>query len=94
MSAASRHPENRRIATVAVMVADYDAAIAWYTAKLGFSLAQDIALGDGKRWVVVEAQGGARLLLAKADGEAQRSRVGNQTGGRVFLFLETGNAMF
>ncbi len=89
MSAASRHPENRRIATVAVMVADYDAAIAWYTAKLGFSLAQDIALGDGKRWVVVEAQGGARLLLAKADGEAQRSRVGNQTGGRVFLFLET-----
>jgi uncharacterized glyoxalase superfamily protein PhnB len=70
-------------------VADYDEAVAWYTQMLGFSLTEDITLGDGKRWVVVSALGGARLpLAAAADGE-QRSRIGNQTGGRVFLFLET-----
>ena len=82
-------PGRRRLATVAVVVADYDEAIAWYTEKLGFSLIEDSALGGGKRWVVVSADSGARLLLAKATGDEQQSRIGNQTGGRVFLFLET-----
>ncbi len=80
----------RRIATVALVVADYDEAIAWYSEKLGFSVAENVDLGDGKCWVAMSAgQGGARLLLAKADGERQSARVGDQTGGRVFLFLET-----
>lgn len=80
----------RRVATVAVVVADYDEAIAWYTGKLGFRLVEDVDLGGGKRWVTVEPGGqGARLLLAKADGESQAASIGNQTGGRVFLFLET-----
>lgn len=81
----------RKVATVSVVVADYDQAIAWYVEKLGFVLAEDVDLGGGKRWVTVEPAGGqgARLLLAKADGAAQAACVGNQTGGRVFLFLET-----
>jgi catechol 2,3-dioxygenase-like lactoylglutathione lyase family enzyme len=81
----------RRIATIALVVADYDEAIAWYTQKLGFALTDDVDLGGGKRWVTVSPTGGAgaRLLLAQAEGEDQRSRIGNQTGGRVFLFLET-----
>ena len=81
----------RRIATVTLVVADYDEAIAWYTQKLGFALTGDVDLGGGKRWVTVSPADGAdaRLLLAQADGEDQRSRIGNQTGGRVFLFLET-----
>lgn len=80
----------RRIATVALVVADYDEAIAWYSEKLGFSLPDDVDLGAGKRWVTLSAgQDGARLLLARADGERQSARVGDQTGGRVFLFLET-----
>ena len=82
---------DRKIATVALVVADYDEAIAWYTEKLGFRLVQDVELGGGKRWVTVApADGaGAHLLLARADGDEQRARVGDQTGGRVFLFLET-----
>ena len=81
----------RKIATVALVVADYDEAIAWYTEKLGFRLVQDVELGGGKRWVTVaHAEGaGAHLLLARADSDEQRARVGDQTGGRVFLFLET-----
>jgi catechol 2,3-dioxygenase-like lactoylglutathione lyase family enzyme len=81
----------RRIATVTLVVADYDEAIAWYTQKLGFAFGDDFDLGGGKRWVTVSPTGGAgaRLLLAQAEGEDQRSRIGNQTGGRVFLFLET-----
>jgi catechol 2,3-dioxygenase-like lactoylglutathione lyase family enzyme len=81
----------RRIATVALVVADYDEAIAWYTQKLGFQLVQDVDLGGGKRWVTVSPaeRSGAQLVLARADGGDQRSHVGNQTGGRVFLFLET-----
>ncbi|MER9730885.1 VOC family protein [Mesorhizobium sp. M0217] len=83
--------ESRRIATVTLVVGDYDEAIAWYVGKLGFVLCDDTDLGDGKRWVTVTpANGqGARLLLAEADGEAQEKSIGNQTGGRVFLFLET-----
>ncbi|MBA3449312.1 MAG: VOC family protein [Pseudaminobacter sp.] len=81
----------RKIATVSVLVADYEDAIAWYTEKLGFSLYEDADLGHGKRWVTVGPAegGGARLLLAKAAGEEQRARIGDQAGGRVFLFLET-----
>ena len=81
----------RRIATVAMVVADYDEAITWYVEKLGFELADDISLGGGKRWVVVAPAGGqgVRLLLAEAKDDDERSRIGNQTGGRVFLFLET-----
>ncbi|MBE1204912.1 VOC family protein [Aminobacter carboxidus] len=82
---------SRRVATISVVVADYDQAIAWYVEKLGFVLVEDVDLGGGKRWVTVEPGGGkgARLLLARADGDRQTAAIGNQTGGRVFLFLET-----
>ena len=81
---------NRRIALVTLVVADYDQAIAWYTDKLGFSLLDDIDQGD-KRWVVVGPTDGsaAALLLARASTEEQRTRIGNQTGGRVGFFLNT-----
>lgn len=79
----------RSIATVTLVVATYDEAIAWYTDKLGFRLLQDIDLGSDKRWVIVGAEDGVRLLLAQAGNDEERSRIGNQTGGRVFLFLET-----
>ena len=79
----------RRLATVALVVRDYDEAVDWYTEKLGFALAEDVDLGGGKRWVTLAGSGGARLLLAKAESEKQASRIGDQTGGRVFLFLET-----
>lgn len=79
------------IATVTLVVHDYDAAIGFYRDTLGFSLIADTPLGGGKRWVVVAPPGnsGARLLLAQADGAAQAARVGDQTGGRVGFFLET-----
>lgn len=82
-----------KLATIALVIADYDEAIDWFTNKLGFSLVADSDLGSGKRWVVVAPAGGAgaNLLLAKAEGKAQAERVGDQTGGRVFLFLETEN---
>lgn len=82
---------SRGIATVSLVVGDYDEAIAWYTQKLGFGLAQDTDLGGGKRWVIVAPPGGrgARLLLAQAADQHQSSRIGDQAGGRVFLFLET-----
>jgi catechol 2,3-dioxygenase-like lactoylglutathione lyase family enzyme len=79
-----------RIATVSLLVRDYDEAIAFYRDALGFALIADAPLGGGKRWVVVgPPDGGARLLLARANGEAQAARVGDQTGGRVGFFLET-----
>jgi catechol 2,3-dioxygenase-like lactoylglutathione lyase family enzyme len=79
-----------RIATIAVVVADYDEAIGFYVDGLGFDLIEDTPLPDGKRWVRVKPAGdGPALLLARADGIAQSVRVGDQTGGRVFLFLET-----
>ncbi|MDB5585478.1 MAG: extradiol dioxygenase [Devosia sp.] len=78
------------IATMTLVVADYDEAIAFYTEKLGFRLHADTDMGRGKRWVVVGPDGnGARLLLAQADGEQQRAAIGNQTGGRVMGFIET-----
>lgn len=80
----------RRVATVALVVADYHEAIRWYVDRAGFTLTSDVDLGGGKRWVTVEpAGGGARLLLAKADGAKQTASIGNQTGGRVAFFLET-----
>src|SRR5262249_18635731 len=88
MSGAAK--SERRIATVTLVVASYDEAIAWFTGKLGFDLQDDTELGDGRRWVTVApAAGGVRLLLAEAKNDEERSRIGNQTGGRVFLFLET-----
>ncbi len=81
---------SRRLAHVAVVVRDYDEAIDFYTRALGFSLIEDTALAAGKRWVVVApSDAGCSILLAKATNEVQTSRVGNQTGGRVFLFLHT-----
>ncbi|MER9678105.1 VOC family protein [Mesorhizobium sp. M0184] len=83
--------EHRSIATVALVVANYDEAISWYVDRLGFVLAEDVDLGGGKRWVTITPRNGqgARLLLAEASGDAQRHAIGNQTGGRIFLFLET-----
>jgi catechol 2,3-dioxygenase-like lactoylglutathione lyase family enzyme len=82
---------NRRIANITIVVRDYDEAIAYYTGKLGFELVEDTSLGGGKRFVrIAPARGGGTgLLLAKAATPEQQSRVGNQTGGRVFLFLHT-----
>lgn len=69
---------------------DYDRAIAWFTGILGFRLVEDTPLEPPKRWVLVEPPGGGtRLLLARAATPAQRARVGDQAGGRVFLFLQT-----
>jgi catechol 2,3-dioxygenase-like lactoylglutathione lyase family enzyme len=81
----------QHIAHIALVVADYDEAIRFYTEKLGFRLEEDTLLSDTKRWVIVSPPGsaGCQLLLAKAANEEQQSRVGNQTGGRVFLFLYT-----
>lgn len=82
---------SQTIATVTLLVAEYDDAIAFYCEKLGFELIADTELGDGKRWVLVAPPGkaGAHLLLARADGESQRAAVGNQGGGRVMFFLNT-----
>ena len=82
---------NRRIGSVALLVHDYDEAIDFYTTKLGFEVVEDSPLADGKRWVLVAPPGSGktRLLLAKAANQIQADRVGDQTGGRVFLFLNT-----
>lgn len=81
----------QHIANISLVVDDYDEAIQFYTQKLQFSLIEDTVLSESKRWVLVAPPGstGCRLLLAKASTEEQKSRVGNQTGGRVFLFLHT-----
>ncbi|WP_269684503.1 VOC family protein [Flavobacterium lacustre] len=83
----------QRIAHIALVVTDYDEAIAFYTQKLHFDLIEDTVLNDTKRWVLVAPKGtiGFSLLLAKAVNNEQLNRVGNQTGGRVFLFLNTDN---
>jgi lactoylglutathione lyase len=81
----------QKLAYIALVVRDYDEAIAFYTTKLGFQLIEDTDLGNGKRWVRVRPSGstGTDLLLARAVNPEQASRIGNQTGGRVFLFLHT-----
>lgn len=78
-----------RISALALVVPDYDEALAFYVGKLGFWLVEDIDQGR-KRWVTVEPSGGGvRLVLARAEGAAQVASIGNQAGGRVFLFLQT-----
>jgi len=81
----------RSLFLVTVVVPDYDPAIAWYRDVLGFALAADDDLGDGKRWVIVAPPGGrgAGLLLAKAADADETSVIGKQTGGRVAFFLQT-----
>jgi catechol 2,3-dioxygenase-like lactoylglutathione lyase family enzyme len=81
----------QRIGCVSVLVRDYDEAIAYYTRVLGFRLMRDDALDQGKRWVIVSPPGASEcgLLLARAKNEAEIGAIGRQTGGRVFLFLET-----
>jgi catechol 2,3-dioxygenase-like lactoylglutathione lyase family enzyme len=81
---------SQRIAHVTLVVRDYDEAIEFFTGAMGFELIEDTPLGDGKRWVVVgpRGSGGSNLLLARATPE-QASGVGNQSGGRVFLFLHS-----
>jgi catechol 2,3-dioxygenase-like lactoylglutathione lyase family enzyme len=82
---------SRFISQVALLVRDYDEAIAFFTRALRFELLEDSALGNGKRWVRVAPPGGAggTLLLARAVTPEQERAVGNQSGGRVFLFLES-----
>jgi catechol 2,3-dioxygenase-like lactoylglutathione lyase family enzyme len=87
---------NQQIAHIALVVNDYDEAIRFYCDKLHFNLVEDTVMSETKRWVMVKPSGptsssGCSLLLAKAANEEQRSSVGNQTGGRVFLFLHTDN---
>ena len=84
----------QRIGLVSLVVDDYDDALAFFIGKLGFSLVEDSDVPEqSKRWVVVTPPGAteSRLLLARASNEQQKSRVGSQTGGRVFLFLHTDN---
>ena len=79
-----------KLTLTALLVRDYDEAIAFYRDKAGFELIEDTPLGGGKRWVVMApAASGAALLLARADGAAQTARIGDQTGGRVGFFLHT-----
>jgi catechol 2,3-dioxygenase-like lactoylglutathione lyase family enzyme len=83
----------QRLGLVSLVVGDYDEALAFYVGKLGFTLIEDSFVPEqNKRWVVVEPPGatsGAKLLLARASNPEQAARIGNQTGGRVFLFLYT-----
>src|SRR2546430_426383 len=79
------------LAQVSIVVKNYDDAINFFTTQLGFDLIEDTVLSETKRWVLVSppGSGGCKLLLAQAANEEQESRIGNQTGGRVFLFLHT-----
>jgi len=81
----------QHIAHIALIIKDYDDAIRFYTEKLDFDLIEDTVLSDTKRWVLVRPKGDGHcsILLAKAVGDEQTSTIGNQTGGRVFLFLYT-----
>jgi catechol 2,3-dioxygenase-like lactoylglutathione lyase family enzyme len=81
----------QKIAHIALVVKDYDEAINFYTGKLGFTLVEDTKLSEDKRWVLVAPPGAEEcsLLLAKAANDQQMTSIGNQTGGRVFLFLFT-----
>ncbi|MGI1663232.1 VOC family protein [Palleronia sp. KMU-117] len=80
----------RRVSEIALLVPDYEAAIAFYVGVLGFDLRSDIDLGAGKRWVTVAPEGAeTALLLARAADDRQRAAIGAQAGGRVAFFLET-----
>ncbi|WP_299458502.1 VOC family protein [uncultured Microscilla sp.] len=81
----------QKIANIVLLVNDYDEAIEFYTKSLGFTLIEDTVMSETKRWVIVSPPGAteSRLLLAKAKNEAQKIRVGDQAGQRVFLFLHT-----
>jgi len=81
----------QNIFQIALVVNDYDEAIRFYTTKMNFTLVEDTVISETKRWVVIAPPGssGMKLLLAKAANDEQLSRVGNQTGGRVFLFMHT-----
>jgi len=81
----------QHLAHITLIVKDYDEAIRFYTEKLNFDLIEDTVLSDAKRWVLVRPKGdnSCSILLAKAVGDEQTSAIGNQTGGRVFLFLYT-----
>jgi len=81
----------QHIALVSLLVADYDEAIGFYTQKLNFELREDTILSGSKRWVVIAPKGDGKcgLLLAKGADKNQLTHIGNQTGGRVFLFLHT-----
>ena len=83
----------QKIALISLLVGDYDEAIDFYTQRLNFILLEDTKLDEKKRWVRIAPPGSTEtcLLLAKAEGDAQKSRIGNQAGGRVFLFLNTDN---
>ena len=83
----------QNLALIALVVDDYDEAIHYYTSVLKFNLIEDTVMSETKRWVVIAPEGsnGTSLLLAKASTDEQKSRIGNQTGGRVFLFLHTDN---
>ena len=83
---------DRRIGSIALLVREYDEAIAFFTGALDFTLVEDTDLGGGKRWVLVSPPGAETcLLLAKAVTPEQQDTIGNQSGGRVFLFLHTDN---
>lgn len=84
---------NQYIALISLLVNDYDEAIEFYTQKLNFNLLEDTKMSETKRWVVVapKGTGSCSLLLAKAGDEDQRNHIGNQSGGRVFMFLYTDN---
>ena len=79
----------RTFGAVALLVPDYQEAIDYFVGTLGFTLVEDTRLSDGKRWVLVSPGAGTPLLLAKASGERQQAAIGDQSGGRVFLFLTT-----
>jgi lactoylglutathione lyase len=84
-------PIKQSISNIALVVENYDDAIKFYTEKLNFQLIEDTDLGGGKRWVQISPPNstGTNLLLAKASNDEQKKSIGNQTGGRVFLFLQT-----
>jgi catechol 2,3-dioxygenase-like lactoylglutathione lyase family enzyme len=84
---------NQRLAYITLLVDDYDKALNFYIGKLNFKLIEDTTISEKKRWVLVKpvGSGDCYLLLAKAANDQQISMIGNQTGGRVFLFLYTDN---
>lgn len=83
-----------RLGAISLLVHDYDDAVAFYVGTLGFELSEDTDMGGGKRWVRVTPKGGeTSLLLARAATDDQQAQVGNQAGGRVWLFLETDDLM-